>query len=149
MSNISSIASSLNGWQRSWVLFTIIWLFAIIVYNFSSFPTEAREISTAMESHFSLFPHPKIDYACDLDKPEYKECMEFIFEENRRSAEYVKGESERIYANTKENLIYVQSEFLGKLIAVWIFSSFGLYVFGLGISWVFLGFKKATGNPQR
>ena len=150
MLNLSNALEKLSGWQRAWVLCSIIWFVVVVISSFSDFPTKNEQIAAMKKFDSELFPpqtyntNSCFDGNAGLDMANHEhagKCLE-VMRRMRDNEIYSRMERDK-YASgfVDEHIFYQQTSFLGKRFMYWLLAVVGLYVAGLMVSWVIRGFK--------
>jgi hypothetical protein len=121
-SNYMDKENGMNGWQRLWVVASLVIGLGFAFVGWQNIPTEEREAA----EHFRVstialeFKLPS-QYTVESDKREYERYEEF-----------------------KDDLIYRQLEYIGTMLAIWAGVCAVLYAIGYGCGWVYRGFRPKT-----
>jgi hypothetical protein len=136
----------LNGWQRLWVVLSIIYFVIVVGFSFASWPTESNIENSWVYSLIDKTKDPN-DYAYQI-RDAYQDISdkELI---RRINAKYSSNQNYKEILNTI-NLKY-QSELQSlwkeqfKTIAIalmaWLLPIAIVYLLGLSFGWIYKGFK--------
>jgi hypothetical protein len=158
----------LNGWQRLWVVLSLLGLLIPFKFYVKDFPTSGKFRSEKVSQIYQIdenidYLKNKIDSSEDKKKsssgvvrwkiyeldPRYKDMsieqkIEFSKDKIHR-LEDEKKSIEKTYENKIENINKYQASFIFKLLTFWVVLSFGVYLVfwcALRLSlWVYSGFK--------
>ncbi len=127
----------LNGWQRVWVVFSVITLILAFMFVFSEWPQESRKIirDIGMSECDSLFLFPEGFVPLDSPNPN-KPCYELS------RLMYYSGVSinslDDYFDFVKQKKIY----FSLSVFSTWLGSMATLYLLGWSFAWINKGFRK-------
>ena len=108
-----------NGWQRLWVVASLIVGLGFIFVGWTHMPTEESEASAFYSQPSSgVVFHFKDGSVMDSD-----------------------AERAQRYVDEKDDIIYRQAEYAGTLFASWIGACITLYAIGWLVGWVYRGFR--------
>lgn len=149
--------SKLNGWKRLWLFLAAIWLIPVGVFTFAELPHEsesdikarwATDIVNLQKHHHgggeSLAAYRQRVYGNrsdeDIIRPPHTKGDHFDF-----STAVPAEEIEKINRSYEAALQELERAHLSKTLLIaffaWAVPLLILYVFGLGVHWVYIGFK--------
>lgn len=145
---------NLNGWQRLWIVTSVMYLFVVIFLAVVSFPSPEnytdsdkilKTLSTKSLEILAGKSRGVLDKLADeqskqiLVKYQNDQVLEFFPSTNKIDIEYVSKDycdSVNKLTNTKRIM------FSSQMFFAWIIPCIILYLLGLSINWVYSGFKK-------
>ena len=154
MTHLRQRLNALNVWQRSWCVLALTWLAACAAITIYSVPTEEAFRADALAYAADLRSDiAKIDAAnerCD-DKLSSEgltptaECLQRV--ERQMGSTFVDQSAiaqimTNLETDAHEQAIQARLSAAEKGIAVWIVPSIGLYLLGMGVSWI----RRAAGQ---
>jgi hypothetical protein len=112
----------MNGWQRLWILASLVIGLGFAFVGWQNIPTAEREATehTLASAYAPEFKLPS-KYTVEFDNREYQRYNEY-----------------------KDDLVYRQLAYVGTMIAIWIGACAVLYATGFGCGWVYRGFRTKT-----
>lgn len=142
---------ALNGWQRLWVVFSVILLVFLIVAAILLFPSP-RDIShnVSIMEKLSTASKAKLAPADDkgiiwddvvglkVEMPN-KYVLSFAKGVNESDAEIV---SEEYYSILRRKVYIKRFQFVLLALVIWLGAIGAIYAFGWSIGWVYRGFRK-------
>lgn len=142
---------ALNGWQRLWVVFSVILLAFLIVAAILLFPSPMdisnnesiiEKLSTASKAKLAPADDKGIIWddvvGLKVEMPN-KHVLSFAKGVNESDAEIVSGE---YYSILRKKVYIKRFEFVLLALVIW-FGAIGvIYAFGWSIGWINRGFKK-------
>jgi len=142
----------LNGWQRLWVLFSVLWLIVVMGFTVATLPKESQildrwayaTLEKIRDSDESLKKYSMWDlekaYA-DIPREELIEKAQAKYSSSEKG---LKIDFERInkrYKNQLGELTTNQAKSAGLGVAVWLGTILVVYILGWSVGWVIRGFK--------
>ena len=125
--------NKLNGWQRLWVLATVLWLIVVAFFSITSAPRKFERAPLPPDSSLEeQYSRQQTDVA--LSKPPTSLNAEgklFLAKAIRERAEIKKMYVHDLCAHIFFSLLF------------WIIPVVFIYLFGFSIGWVLQGFKKS------
>ncbi len=151
--------SKMNGWKRIWLLLAAIWMVPVAVFTFTELPNDtesgiksrwASEIIDLQKKYHgqgeSMAAYRQIIYGNASDE-------EIIHPSGRKSGKFDLSsaipaeEAEQINQQYEIELVLLANKSPSKAVLigfiVWLIPLLTIYVFGLGIYWVYVGFRRA------
>jgi broad specificity phosphatase PhoE len=152
--------TKLNGWKRLWLLLAAIWLIPVGVFTFTELPREnesdikarwANDIVNLQKNHHgggeSLAAYRQRVYGNrsddDIIHPPHTEGGHFDFS-TAVPAEEIEQINQRYEAALQERERASPSKTLLVGFFAWAVPLLVLYVFALGVHWVYVGFKNSS-----
>lgn len=146
--NVCQRLEALNGWQRSWCVVVLIWFLGCAALTGYILPTDPSEVDTSIPA-----PTYRGEYVfsgenlCSKWKPEQgsddeRRCLEI--EREFAPGGWIEERQWQIalkQARALAELKAAQLSTIEKSLALWLIPSIGLYLLGMGISWLKKGFK--------
>ena len=143
--------SELNGWQRLWILMSVIYLLFVLVKGYADFPTADNTF---------LSDNEILKYLSDQTLQMLSDEGETIGRFSKIKEKFVLPTGQEIYLSTKftpkdKDNLYNDYEkaisnivnkkrivFLLYMLAFWAIPCLSIYAIGLSFHWVYRGFKK-------
>lgn len=152
MPTFQNLATSLNGWQRAWLLLAAVGLVGVLACAYQTFPTLERQRGRVYEvsAHRSVEINAAREEAMQncfkllqtRDAAAFPECSRIATEaeihRNRQRAEA----RDSALATVEEQALSAQVFWIARVGGTWLISSLGLYALGVAIGWVRNGFKR-------
>ena len=138
--------SKLNGWQRLWVLVTLLWLFAVVAGSWTIFPTDERQVGSAralnaeVRQLFNPNPAPSENCFQYNDLQALKDCTKAKLDQEALQWKRADEDEEKITERVDREGHEVQALFVAKAVAWWLIPALCVYLLGLGVWWVRRGF---------
>jgi hypothetical protein len=152
----------MNGWQRLWVLLATLYLVPVAIFTIPELPTEssirrewAHDLLEALRRH-DLIPGSTSDYRREVFKDANdEEVIDKVRKAVSRMREEAKekefavleneiGTLEKQYQDRLSGLLLRQLGIIGMGVLFWLIPAIFLYLVGVGVGWVYRGFKERT-----
>jgi hypothetical protein len=148
--------SELNGWQRLWLLMSVIYLLFVLVIGYTNFPTANNTLLADNEILKNLSDKTLLMLAAEGET-----TGSFV---SNIKEKFVLPTGQEIYLSTKFNSkdkdnLYKDYEiaianivnkkrivFLLYMLAFWVIPCLSIYAIGLSFRWVYRGFKKSKND---
>lgn len=137
----------LNGWQRLWIVFSLIYLAIIILFTWTTWPTKKQIENLWVYSTIDAIKEPN-DYSYQI-RESYKDISdrELIKKINAKYGE-IPGFKEKLneidikYQKKIQSLGNERLKNVRIAFMAWSIPLVILYLLGLAIGWIYKGFKK-------
>ena len=157
-----NLIQKLNGWQRLWVLLAALYLVPVAIFTIPELPTEssirrewAYDLLEALRRH-DLIPGSTSDYRREVFKDaDDEEVIDKVHkavsimrkeDKEKKLAVLVNeiGTLEKQYQDRLSGLLLRQLAIIGIGILFWLMPAVFVYLVGVGVGWVYRGFKERT-----
>jgi len=137
---------SLNGWQRLWVLTSLIYLIFVIFVAVVDFPSPGKTYISDDEVIKKLSTKTlEILTKGDNSSPKWNVDLNNGYKINvpvntiEADLEYIaKDYNDSIHKISESKRV----SFIGTMMLVWLIPCLAVYIFGLSLRWVYKGFRK-------
>ena len=143
-----NIFHKLNGWQRLWVLASIVWLLLVGYYAFANYPgaRSSYEYIGSASCIFSELYGKDAKRAIEVVLPELASFEEgaprtckALFERIDKSGQA--GKVQKVY---EQFLRESRIAFFARVVAYWTIPTLVAYLLGIGVAWIVRGFRRPT-----
>lgn len=138
------ILNKLNGWQRLWLLCAAIWVIPVVMFTYTAIPKPTPSEILQDRSYINADAATKAATFLKYigNDPNYTSANEATKAAIRERFGIVESQSR----TTEAGAIDIQSKSRLKIIALgflaWVLPSVVIYLFGIAIRWVYVGFSK-------
>lgn len=146
-----SILSRLNGWQRLWLVLSVIYLIVVIGFTFTLMPKASQYLSSRVYDTVRTIKDnvAELSLNTSLSTFEIREAYsdlsdeEFIQIIHKNYKDKVDFDAiEKKYRNKMSRLPSVRAKFIGLGLLFWIGPIILIYILGISVGWIVKGFKK-------
>jgi heme/copper-type cytochrome/quinol oxidase subunit 2 len=142
----------LNGWQRLWVVISIIIFVVAVFFTFEHYPKKSEIYSTWANETIEVVKKPgehsfliRMAYK-DYSDEELIEKLHEKYAEKNASTKVKFDEIDKKYKNDLDNLPSQQTKHILICLTVYLCLIICIYVFGWSVGWVYRGFKSKQAN---
>jgi hypothetical protein len=137
---------SLNGWQRLWILTSLIYLAFIVFVAVVDFPSPGKTYISDDEIIKNLSTKTlEIRSEGDKSSPKWNVDLNNGYKVNV-PVNTIEADLEYIAKDYNDSIHKIATgkrvPFIGKMIFVWLIPCFAIYALGISFHWVYRGFKK-------
>jgi len=137
----------LNGWQRLWVLASVVWLLLVGYYTYANYPrgpsfADVGRASCIFSDLYGKDAKRAIEKVlpnlASLEEGSPKTCKD-LFQKIAQS-----GRANEVQQVYEQYLRESRLAFFARTIAYWAIPVVLVYLFGMGAAWVIRGFGRST-----
>ena len=144
----------LNGWQRLWVLLSIIYFVVVLLLTVALYPSrsgyEELRVLKSLDLVGKYLERNNKGYKYEgawVTKLKYfknytdEQIISRLHSKFKGKVDFTR--IEKVYLHDKDNYWKYELMYLGVMLLVWVLPISLIYLLGLGIKWVIRGFKDA------
>lgn len=138
--------AKLNGWQRIWVVLSVIYFVIVVVFTYTVWPTESKIDNSWVYSLIDKTKDPN-DYTYQI-RDAYKdisdkELIKRINAKYSTNQDYkeILNEINLKYQGELQSLWKNQFRTTGIALVAWLLPIAIVYLLGLSVGWIYKGFK--------
>jgi hypothetical protein len=147
--------SEFNGWQRLWLLMSVIYLLFVLVIGYTNFPTANNTFLADNEILKNLSDKTLLMLADEGETVGLVSNIKEKFvlptgQEIYLSIKFDSKEKDNLYKDYEKAIANIVNKkriiFLLYMLAFWVIPCLSIYALGLSFRWVYRGFKKSKND---